>query len=234
MNIKCDFQKVAKISLFISFLLSLNGCSLVSQKYAELAPSKITKYNGEMITLPAQLRTISNKSVAGSYISCSEPAPDVALSDVFKVITGITDESANANKITLNNDLQSNTTALELAGRTQTVLLAREFLYRTCEAASNGLLDRNEVKNAHSEILKQITDLVETDKKKAEASALIASSIATGKLDSKLLDNVSLASQKAISDYCKTEFESCITKHNSDEKEKGVCRTNFDKCLSYK
>lgn len=221
----------------------LSGCgSMMAQKNAELAPTRVTTTSGEMVTMPAQLRTVTNKTSAGSYISCAEPGPDVAMSDTFKLITGITSDTSSSanggdgksasagNKTSLNNDLQTTTTALELAGRTQTVLLAREFLYRTCEAASNNWIDGAQVKAAHTEILKQITGLVETDKKKAETTAAISGAIATGKLDPKLLGNAAAAVSAAIRDSCNKEFVDCLGKAGADEKAKTQCTTNFNKC----
>lgn len=197
---------------------------------------------GAIHTMPAQLRTVTNKTTAGSFISCAEPGPDVAMSDTFKLITGITSDTSSSinggdgksasagNKIGLNNDLQTSTTALELAGRTQTVLLAREFLYRTCEAASNKWITDTQVGRAHAEILKQITGLIETDKKKAETTAAIAGAVATGKLDPKLLGNAATAVSGAIRDACNKEFVECLGKAGADEKAKAQCTTNFNKC----
>ncbi|EIM31788.1 hypothetical protein LepocDRAFT_00005300 [Leptothrix ochracea L12] len=234
-------KKYLVVMLMVS---TLSGCgSLMSQKVAELAPTRVTAQTGEMVTLPAQLRTITNKTSKGSYISCAEPGPDVAMSDTFKLIAGITTDTSSSinngngssasagNKTGLNNDLQTSTAALELAGRTQTVLLAREFLYRTCEAASNGWIKDEAVARAHESILKNITDLIDTDKKKAETTAAIAGAVATGKLDPKLLGNAAIAVSGAIRDACTKDFEECITKAGVDEKAKGVCRANLNKCF---
>ena len=58
-------------------LLALSGCAdLLSQKRAELSPTRATTNKGEMVTLPAQLRSVTFKNSAGDFISCSEPAPD--------------------------------------------------------------------------------------------------------------------------------------------------------------
>ncbi|MDD5395614.1 MAG: hypothetical protein PHE17_21545 [Thiothrix sp.] len=232
-----------KLLASLSIAGLLTGCgSMLAQKTAELAPTRVTTTSGEIVTMPAQLRTMTNKTSAGSFISCAEPGPDVAMSDTFKLITGITSDTSSTinggggksasagNKVALNNDLQTSTTALELAGRTQTVLLAREFLYRTCEAASNNWITGAQVNAAHTEILKQITGLIETDKKKAETTAAIAGAVATGKLDPKLLGNAATAASGAIRDACNKEFVECLGKAGSNEKEKAQCTVNFNKC----
>jgi len=218
------------IIIMIASLLSACGTlsqSLVPQKTAEMVPMQATQGKGDMVTMPAQLRTITTKNTVGSYISCAEPGPDVALSDTFKLITDIT----ASDKVTLKNDLQTTTTALELAGRTQTVLLAREFLYRTCEAASNGWITAPKVEVAHGEILKQITGLIETDKKKAETAANISEAVATGKLDPKILGYASTAVRGAIRDACVKTFEDCIAKPGADDKAKAACRSTLNECL---
>ena len=228
----------------ILFVITLSGCgNLLSQKRAELAPTRVMDQKGEIVTLPAQLRTLTNKSKTDAYITCAEPGPDVAISDTFKLVTGATSDTSSsinssdgssasaAKKIGLNNDLQSSTAALELAGRTQTVLLAREFLYRTCEAASNGWIEKNGVKEAHNKIIEGITGLIETDKKKAEAAANISAAVATGKLDPKVLGNATAAINSAIRASCMKDFEGCILKAGQDEKAKAACRDAMNKCL---
>lgn len=227
--------------IVVLVVILLSGCSrLLSQKTAELAPTEVTHGKGEMVTLPAQLRIITNKNKEGSYISCAEPGPDVALSDTFKMITGITSDTSSSinsgadssaaagNKATFNNNLQTSTTALELAGRTQTVLLAREFLYRTCEAAANGWITGAEVKAAQDQIVGQITKLINTDNKKAEAAAAVAGAFATGKLDPAILGHANAAVFGAIRANCVQEFEDCLARAKVD---KAVCRSEFNKCI---
>jgi len=217
---------------------------MLAQKEAKLTPTRETTGKGEMISLPAQLRTVTNKLNSGDYTTCAEPGPDVALSDTFKLITGITSDTSAAvndgnggstnagNKVSLNNDLQTSTTALELAGRTQTVLLAREFLYRTCEAASNKWLQAEDVKKAHEKILEQITGLIETDKKKAETSAAVATAVAAGKLDGKLLGTAAAAVSGAIRDAAIKSFVECLKKAGDDNKAKSTCEATFNKELN--
>lgn len=228
----------------LSFVI-LSGCgNMLAQKEARLVPTRETKGKGELISFPGQLRTLTNKLTVGGYITCAEPAPDIALSDTLKLITGITSDttaaitgndgaSTNAgNKISLNNDLQTTTAALELAGRTQTVLLAREFLYRTCEAASNKWLEPKDVKEAHEKILQQITGLIEIDKKKAETSAAIATAVAAGKLDPKLLGTAAAAVSGAIRDAAIKSFEDCLQKAGDNNKAKAACEAALNRDLN--
>ena len=62
--------------------------------------------------------------------------------------------------------------AIELAGRSQLVLLAREFLYRECELAANFALDEqkyNELSKQYAQILDVVTDLARAEQKRAQA-----------------------------------------------------------------
>jgi hypothetical protein len=240
-------ENMKKIGSLLVLAIALSGCShLLSQKQAELAPSRETLGLGETLTLPAQLRTTTIKKKPGDFISCSEPAPDVALSDTFKLITGITADVAqtassaasaassstsSTGKRTFNNELQSNTTALELAGRTQTVLLAREFLFRTCEAASNGWLDSKAVVMAHRGALDQITGMVAADRQKAETAGVLAAASVSIQLDSKALLNAGSVLRDTVGSVCLKSFEECLSKAGSNEKDKEVCRATFARCV---
>lgn len=234
-------------SFSILLLVSVGGCSLVPQKHAELSPSNEMKGLGEIVTLPAQLRTVGIKKHQNTFISCAEPGPDVALSDTFKLITGITsDTSANANdgatnsntsasnKFGINNDLQLTTTALELAGRTQTVLLAREFMFRTCEAAANGWIDNTVVKSNHEKIIDGIANLIKNENTKAETAKTKAETeakIATIILDEKALNIGGDAVRAAIVNACTNTLTQCIKEPELDEKGKAACQAAFLKCI---
>lgn len=235
-----------KAVCFLATSVLIGGCHLQSQKTVELVPTREIAGRGELISTPSQIRMITVKDKAASYIICSEPGPDTALSDTFKMITGITSDTSTglnsgtgqsataSEKMNLQNDLQTSTTALELAGRTQTVLLAREFLYRTCEAAANGWLSEKDVKEAHMEVIKQITGLIKTDQKKAETTAAVATLAASGKLNPELLGNATEAVRGAITDACLSSYESCVnkTKKTTEEaRETDKCKSELKKCL---
>jgi len=232
--------------LVVLLLSSLSGCALTPQKHAELSPTNEMKGLGEIVTLPAQLRTIGIKKNNNTFVSCAEPGPDVALSDTFKMITGITsDTSASAsngtnnsstsatNKSGISNDLQLTTTALELAGRTQTVLLAREFMFRTCEAAANGWIDSVVVKDNHTKIIDGITNLIKSENTKAETARTKAETdakVATIILDEKVLKIGGEAVRAVIVNACADALTQCISKPELDEKGKAACQAAFITC----
>lgn len=74
-----------------------------------------------------------------SYAYCAEQAPDVAMTLVNKISGDI--KAGGATTLT-NLDAEATATAVQLAGRTQLVLLTRESLYRLCEISMNRNLDQ--------------------------------------------------------------------------------------------
>lgn len=234
--------------MVFSIACVISGCGLIPPKNVELAPSRETTGKGEILSMPAQLRTVTVKNRIGAFVSCAEPGPDVALSDTFRLITGITsDISASANtganqstsagrKASLNNDLQTSTTALELAGRTQTVLLARELLYRTCEAAANGWIDGAAVAKQQQDIISQIKDLIKTDSTKADTAKTNADTAkvkaeADAKLDAKLIGVGADAIRASIIKSCTEAFQQCITKPGIDNQGIAACQATVANCL---
>ena len=232
------------IALGLIAAVGLSGCShLLSQKVAKLVPSQQDTAKGETVTIPAQLRTLTIKPAAASFLSCAEPSPDVAMSDSLRLITALSaDRTAGAKsadgasadstkKSSISNDLATTTTALALDGRTQTVLLAREFLFRTCEAAANGWLSPADVKEAHLGTLSQITAMTKADDKKAETTGALIAASAGVTLDVKVLAAAGEAARASTRATCAAQFETCLTKAGTDDKAKTACRTQLDLCL---
>lgn len=230
--------------LFVAALMAQLGCStMLSQKTAKLVPSRITKDTGETVTLPGQLRMVILKKRNGSFTTCAEPSPDTALSDAFRMMPNVVTDTAasispstggtfsGSSKQTVNNDVQSSTTAIELAGRTQTVLLARELLFRTCEAAANDWLSPEDVKKAHTDIKTLISDMVEVDGKKAKTAGVLVAAAAVGSLEPKILQKAEKAFTDAIQDSCLKAAATCNAKASSEE-EKIACGKALLKCVN--
>ena len=70
--------------------------------------------------------------------------------------------------------LQASSTVVELGGRTQYGVLAREMLYRTCEMAAAGFLNPTTVREQHKSIINALTKMLSAEEKKAEASKVAA------------------------------------------------------------
>ncbi len=144
----------------------LSACSLFPQKEARIQHDK----DGVIIvTYPTETR--------GAYIIpgnktdtvCSEPGPDVALSTVADISGKL---SANVQgKGTLDAEAAARVTsdAIQLAGRTQIVLVARELLYSLCSVSRNNKLTPEQIQHIYVEVTRVITALAEAEKTSAQA-----------------------------------------------------------------
>ncbi len=114
-------------------------------------------------------------TVKGGQIdrSCAEPAPDAVYSFVnqlkgtFKTAGGASAEGVDA---------AINATASALAGRDNLVLLARESLFRLCEARANGDISSDQYARIFSEVLKQVVEIAAVEKARSEALVKVLSS----------------------------------------------------------
>lgn len=158
-----------KIFTAIALLATtLTGCANLS------SPSSATSIeNGKnyWLSYDASRRGAIIISNGQKTISCSEPFPDVALSFVNTLKGSLTTSGGlSAQGV----DASINATALALAGRDDVVLLAREALYRICEAHQNGALQQSEVKPLFQDVFQQVKEIAvkqaETSKNKAETA----------------------------------------------------------------
>lgn len=96
---------------------------------------------------------------------CAEPPPDVALDRALKTAAKAKSQNIEGE---LNAELSSK--AIQLAGRSQIVLLARELLYRTCEMSLNGKLTDGQINDNYNKVINLISQLgaAEMDDSSAE------------------------------------------------------------------
>jgi len=257
-------MRIKLFTLTLISLTMISGCSslgLAEQKEAKV--KKITT-NGElsMASIPAQLRGVyvRSESPTNNYTLCAEPFSDVAASSSAKAaleatnklnsILGSQASSANPNgasrslSASSDQDLQQAAngtidfvnTMVALDGRTQYVLLAREMMFRTCEAASNGWLGKDKVETAasvkseHLAIISALTSMVAAEQQKAKAQsdqalASIANKVADGKLDPEILKHMSSVSP-VIGNALSKQLIDCIGAAK-DDKAKNVCAKNY-------
>jgi hypothetical protein len=227
-------------------IIVLSGCSVLSPQKPQKISSEAIGDMGDMYSIPANLRTIDIRKKDADYIVCSEPVPDIAMSNALKLAldasntqsaeTSATtgDDSASgsvSNALGLKGSSDASTTALELAGRTQIVLLAREFISSNCKARANGWIDDDEYKLGQDKIVEQITAMITTDKVKAQAEKAKAEAIkAAVKLDKKALANVAGAFLQAKADACLTTYDSCMVTASGDTKKRKACKVALGKC----
>jgi hypothetical protein len=127
-----------------------------------------------VVTMPGELRAAyiaGGKDAVLRY--CAEPAPDTAAQAALKVATAIEasgkSTSAAEGSAKINNNVEYAVTVLELAGRTQAVLLTRELAYRVCEARLNGIIDEKAAHGLLWDVIQVSRHLAEAEQKKAEA-----------------------------------------------------------------
>lgn len=157
-------KRIILLSIIISLMFGCVHSGEKSTGKVELFQPEVIKGEGELVSVPSGLRILNiteKDENSKGFLFCAEPFSDVALSDTFRLINSFKSNGTDSSR-----ELETNATALELAGRTQVVLLAREFLYRTCEAAANGWLDASAVKLNHVAIIIQISSMLEQDANK--------------------------------------------------------------------
>lgn len=153
----------APIALGAAALLLLAGCSLPQRHASVLELSD----GAQVVAYPAELRA-AYVTPPGIRV-CSEPMPDVSLTSAQDLSGAIKMLSSTGQSIEGKAAVRLATTAAELSGRTQIVLLARDLLYRVCEMGPD---------QATAVLLfNRVADLVETlgkvDEKRAEADAAL-------------------------------------------------------------
>lgn len=138
-------------------ILSLSGCASMTApaRTHALDPSKpyVVDYDASRrgaYILPAE----------GSLKVCAEPAPDVALESITKIIAELKLADPNVDAKT---QLEFQTKVVELAGRTQLVLVLRESLYRLCEQGANGQVNSEQIASLYKQALDTVLKLAETD-----------------------------------------------------------------------
>jgi hypothetical protein len=150
----------------------LNGCASTQKKAKVIY---IDKTPVSAITYPAELRGayfIVSQNNKVNY--CAEPAPDVAMDSLQKLAASITAQLPADKKIEGKLDTELSNKVVQLAGRTQLILLAREMLYRSCELTMNypDAAGFNQALTMYMRVADLVQDLGKTDRTLAEAELL--------------------------------------------------------------
>lgn len=132
--------------------VSLSGCAtlspLTSHRY-------IGNKSGQWLTYDSTRRgTLIVTSPDGKIRSCSEPAPDTAYS-----FTNALKANGESGGTTAGADISLAATIAELAGRDNLVLLARDAMYRLCEASANGMISSEQYATLYSAVLAQVENI---------------------------------------------------------------------------
>jgi hypothetical protein len=104
---------------------------------------------------------------AGEHrVVCAEPSPDVAMEATARLL--LTVEYAGVTG-SLSPELAAR--VVELAGRTQTVLILREALYRSCEQAAAGNLSPADVRAVYTDALATVRAMTDADRARSVEGA---------------------------------------------------------------
>lgn len=234
--------------LILFAAISLSACSALSPQKPHNIQSDAIGTAGNLYTIPANLRVLDVRKKDADYIVCSEPAPDIAMSNALKLALDATDtQSANAstttgddstsgsvsNALGLKGSSDASTTALELAGRTQIVLLAREFISSNCKARANGWITDADFKAYQMKIVDQISDMINTDNEKAKAEKAKAEAVGAvvkAELDKKAIANVTTVFDQAKLETCLISYDDCILSSENNSTKVKACKSTFAKC----
>lgn len=149
------FKKITiRSALIVGTLISFTGCS--STAVYEPKPNVTPLKEGTIITNTASLRHTYIHNPKTQMIICAEPAPDTGFAQ---------DDSTDGLSISLLHTGDQNSlggesegsSEDELTGRTPSLLIARELLFRACEFAANFKLN---TENALSVYMRNL-DIIE-------------------------------------------------------------------------
>jgi hypothetical protein len=154
--------------LMIGGLLILVGGCAIPQTTARKVDIDITKSTA--ITYPAQIRGVYIFKPGDQLKICSEPVPDVAMESLEKLTANLKAKTATELSIEPSLAYELNSKAVELAGRTQLVLLAREMLFRACELSINGEGNPELANQMFTKAIDIIGKMAATDQTRADAA----------------------------------------------------------------
>lgn len=157
-------------------------------------------------------------------------------------------ESEYLNEMTsnqsLNGNVETSSTVVELAGRTEMLNLARQFLYRNCEGAANGFLTPSQYAAQNKLVIEAIKDMmtVEASKAKAQQAAAEASSAEAKKqlaitldgTDEELRSLIFSGDNDGLKAYLFEELSQClvaadeINDEATKKKAKKACQTDYE------
>jgi hypothetical protein len=104
--------------------------------------------------------------VGDRFTICAQPNPDVAMETTAKLLLQVNYAGISGS---LSPELASK--VVELTGRTQTVLVLRETLYRICEQAAAGTLTREDLRALYADALATVRDMTAADRARATEGA---------------------------------------------------------------
>ena len=152
-----------KIGL-LSLILALTGC-------AAMKPTKVNPLQANapyIVDMDASRRAIDilPRTDGKGVTVCAEPSPDVAL----QITNSIMAQAALQNpSVSVDVQTQFSTAVVQLANRTETVVLLREAMYRLCEQSVNENLNSDQTMQLYELVMQTTLKLAEADLAKSNA-----------------------------------------------------------------
>lgn len=227
------FADVAASSSLNATASAMNKLSSSLDKSLERKASRLNTV-GKKYTLSTSSSGDNQGEESGSSGDNSySDSADNNINSSFGSTTG-TDQSINLGLNAVNE-------IVALEGRTQFVLLAREMLFRTCEAAANGELENENsvVAKQHKEIFTALIKMIDTQKAKEDAKKAVAETKMTmailkaaEKLDPKILKAIAASGLNDIilNQYLEKMLQ-CIGNAANDKSKIAECKKEYNSNL---
>jgi hypothetical protein len=158
-------RKVVYVVIGIAVLV-LSGCATPQRDVKIIGVDKITP---SIVIYPSDLRGAYVLTENSNLKFCAEPVPDVALESIQKITANLKATFAGGQPIDASVSGELAIKAVELAGRTQLLLIAREMLYRACELSLNQNANVGTALDMYKSVVNLIKDLGDTEKNRATA-----------------------------------------------------------------
>jgi hypothetical protein len=159
------------ILLWVFIWVLLGGCAVPQKKVDVVHIGESETY---AVAYPTELRGAYFMKRGDLVRYCAEPVPDVASETLQKIAAEISATLAAGKEIKGKLDTELGSKIVQLAGRTELILLAREMLYRACELTLNhpdpGSFQQ--ALNMYMRVADLVQDIGRTDRALAEAELL--------------------------------------------------------------
>lgn len=156
-----------KILFLLFVIIAIQGCSLIQPNATVL---KNVDESTDVVVYPAALRGAYIFKKGKTVHVCAEPVPDVALENLQKLSANLNAKLTSGDEGGINVSSEISTKIIELAGRTELLLLTRELLYRVCELEGNRNIDSNAAEELYSRVMDLVLEIAAADKTQAEAN----------------------------------------------------------------
>jgi hypothetical protein len=170
--------------------LTISGCeNLLSPPQDRAKLLDVPGSGAKVVTYTGSLRGayFLNKPAKSKY--CAEPPPDVALNTLRTIAAKGKAEVTGKGSGEASFDSTVTSDAIELAGRTQMILLTRELLYRLCELSINHKAGTPEF-NALQRMYNRVIDLIQIFAKISQTEAETKRIAAVQALRSQILSKI--------------------------------------------